>query len=161
MTAGSEVVDLPTDFFTAKVLYAVQGTTNKALVYDNNITNSYDTTLSGGSSTYEPSYYFRGNQLVLRPLPAFTSSVYLLLEYTAFPDTIITGSDVLTASISPLFKELTVMYAVYKCKMKDDLVNNGQTRMPVQAHLADLYHNFKEQVVDRSKYPLKIQTFNP
>lgn len=161
ITSGTETVTLPSDFFSAKALYAVQGTTNKVLVYDNNITLSYDTATNGGSSTYQPSYYFRGNTLVLRPIPGFTSSTYLLLEYTAFPDTIITGSDLLTAAISPLFKELVVMYAIYKCKMKDDLVNNGQTRIPVQAHLSDLYNNFKEQVVDRSKYPLKIQPFNP
>lgn len=163
VTNGTETVALPSDFFTLKALYANQNGLNKILVYDNNMTLSYATAnLQSSPSLYEPTYYFRGNSLVLRPVPAFTSSNgFLVLEYTAFPDTMLSGSDSMTAGISPLFKELVVMYAVYKCKMTDDSVNGAQTRAAVQAHLADLYNNFKEQVVDRSKYPLKIQAFNP
>lgn len=159
--SGTETVDLPSDFFTIKALYSVQNNDRILLRYDNNIVSGYDAATNGGSSNYEPSYYFRGNKLVLRPIPGFSSSTALSLEYTAFPETLLTGSDTMTVAISPLFKELVVMYGVYKAKMKDDLVNGSNTRGAAEAHLADLYNNFKHQVVDRSKFPLRITPFNP
>ena len=67
----------------------------------------------------------------------------------------------MTSGISPMFKELIVMYVVSKAKLKDDLVNGGSTRIPAEQHLSDLYNNFKHQLMERSKAPQYITVFEP
>jgi hypothetical protein len=161
LVSGTGTITLPTDFFSLKTLYKRQGDTDVILAYNNEILDDRVNIGQGSSSSYTPSYYFRGNSLVLNPIPGFSETSGLILEYTAFPETILLGGDSITAFISPLFKEMVVMYAVFKAKMKDDLTSGTQTAAPAQKHLGDLYTNFKHQVSDRSKYPTFIKPFNP
>lgn len=71
------------------------------------------------------------------------------------------GADSLTAGISPIFKDLVVMYAVYKAKLKDDLNNGTNTRTAAEEHLGDLYKNFKHHVEERSKSPQFVTPWEP
>lgn len=161
LVANTETVALPTDFYSVKALYRKQGTARQILRYNNNIIGSYDTTGASGTS-YTPQYYFRVNNLVLRPIPGASETGGLVLEYTSFPEVLLYGGDSLTAGISPLFKELCVVYAAYKCKITDDSTSSGnQTRQALKEHLSDLFEQFKHQVVERSKYPNFITPFNP
>lgn len=158
-----ETVALPSDFFSCKALYSIQNNYNRILRYEPNIVKSYVTTPMSGPNFYEPIYYFRGTSLVLRPIPAFTTTggTGLYLEYTAWPTTLVVGADTLPSGISPMFNELTEMYAVYKAKISMDLTNGGNTRAAAEKHLGDLYANFLEQVTGLSKYPLCITPWNP
>lgn len=162
IVSDSETVDLPTDFFEVRSLYKKANTEYKIMKYVNDFTDSF--TNQGGTSgtAYLPYYFFRGNAIVLRPVPNFSETAGLRLEYTAFPETLIWGGDQLTSGISPIFKELVVMYIVYKAKLSDSANNgdaNGHTI--VAAHLGDLYQKFKETVGYRSKYPITIKPWNP
>lgn len=161
IVSGVDLVALPSDFFQIKKLYIKQNTFYKVLAYDNDVTASYETAQGTAAPSYEPYYYFRGNNIVLRPVPGFNATAGLRLEYTALPDTIITGGDSLTSSISPVYKELVVLHAVYKAKCKEDLVNNSNTSQKVAALLSDSYAKFKETVGRRSKYPQSVLMFNP
>lgn len=162
IVSGTETVALPSDFFSCKALYKVQPTQDVLLRYDNQILDSRrNITDSSSSTSYEPTYYFRATNLVLNPIPGFSETGGLSIEYTAFPDTILFGTDSMTAGIAPVFKELVVMYAVFKAKMADDLHSGTQSAGPAQKHLGDLYTNFKSQVADRSKYPIFVKPFNP
>lgn len=160
IVSGQEEVDLPTDCFEVRALYKVQSQRNVMLVYDNNLTKSYGTVDNTGGDTYAPSYYFRGESLVLRPVPQFNETAGLLLEYTAFPETLITGQDSMTRGISPVFKELVVKYACYQAKLKESSVRGGDTFLPVERHLSSLFEQFKRSVDNRSKYPQFIKPFD-
>ncbi len=162
VVSGTETVALPTDCFAIKALYKVQGTVNRRLEYRQNVTQDYDNTSSNtGGATYEPYYYLRANNLVLRPIPGFSETNSLVIEYTAYPSVLVYGGDTLDAGISPLFKELVVMYIVAKAKLQDDLSGGGSSRVPAQEHMADLYRNFKHQLIERSKAPQYITPFSP
>lgn len=158
---GQEEVALPTNCYEVRTLYIKQTDRNALLRYDNNLTDSYSTRNNSSGNNYQPSYYFRGEALVLRPLPNFDSPAALILEYTQFPETLITGGDVLTRGISPIFKELVVKYAVYQARLRESSVKGGDTFLPVERHLADLFQNFKSVVNSRTKYPVYIKPFNP
>lgn len=159
---ATETVALPVDCFAIKALYKVQNQVNRRLEYRQNIMMDYDNSSSNtGSTTYEPYYYIRGNNLVLRPIPGFSETSGLVLEYTAFPSVLVYGGDTMDSGISPLFRELIVMYVVSKAKLKDDLAGGGNSRAPAEAHLADLYNNFKHQLMERSKAPQYITVFEP
>lgn len=159
ITLGDDTVDLPSDCFEVRALYAVQPDRKVLLRYKNNLTESFETTGDSGSSYYAPYYYFRGNSLVLRPIPQFTQTGGLYLEYTKFPETLITGQDTLTSGISPVFKELVVMYAAYKAKLKESMVLGGDTYLPAERHLSTLYADFERQIAGRSKYPQAVVPF--
>lgn len=161
LVANQETVPLPTDCYEVRALYIVQTDRNAILRYDNNITDSYTTLNNSGGNNYQPTYYFRGEDLVLRPMPNFSNPAALVLEYTKFPETLITGGDVLTKGISPIFKELVVKYAVYQAKLRESSVRGGDTYLPVQKHLSDLFQNFKNIANARTKYPQFIKPFNP
>lgn len=162
ITNTVETVPLPTDCFAIRALYKVQGSINRRLEYRQNILEDYGNDSStNGAANYEPYYYLRGNSLVLRPIPGFTEVGGLVIEYTAFPNVLVYGGDTLDAGISPLFKELVVMYVVAKAKLKDDLSSGGSSRLPAESHLSDLYTNFKHQLSERSKAPQYITAYEP
>lgn len=161
LVQGVDTVALPSDCFYVKALYRVESGRNKMLNYSNNLTEDYDTQGMGSGGSYEPSYYFRGNNIVLRPVPPASETGGLLLEYTSFPETMISGNDQLTSNISPVFKELVVMYAVYKAKVKESLVNGRNTAAMATEHLAQVYKKFRESVSSRSKYPVYTRPFIP
>jgi hypothetical protein len=156
-----ETVALPTDCFEVRSLYRVRNGSNDILRYNNNISKGYSTQGGNSGDSYLPYYFFRGNDIVLRPIPGFAETGGLILEYTAFPETLITGLDTMTNKISPIFKELVVKYCVYQAKLKESSVMGGDTYRPVEAHLADLFRMFKETVGGRSKFPQFISPFNP
>lgn len=160
--SGTETIALPVDCFSVKALF-IQLTTGEMvpLVYRQNFTDSYDSTVATSQAGYVPYYYLRGNDIVLRPAPGFNATNNLTLEYTALPTTLIYGGDTLTAGISPIFKELVVMYAVFKAKLTDDLVNNGTSSQAAGTHLGNLYQKFKNAIAERSKYPQFIAPFIP
>lgn len=160
-TSGSATVDLPTDCFSVKAVYFRQGTINRRLDYKNSVVDDTDS-VAAAQGNFEPSYYFRGNKLVLRPTPGFTSTDSpITLEYTKYPTVLVYGADTLDSGVSPLFKQLLVAYAVTEAKRKDDLVNNGNTRSAAESHLGDLWQNFRHQLSERSKAPQYITPFEP
>lgn len=161
LVANQEEVPLPDDCFEVRSVFKVKNNYNEMLRYQNNVSRSYDTSTNNSAQDYTPYYYFRGNNIVLRPIPGFNETGGLVLEYTQFPETLITGGDILTSGISPIFKELVVAYCVYKAKLKESSVRGGETYVPIQAHLADLYKNFKLAISARSKYPQFVLPHDP
>lgn len=162
-TNAVETVALPTDCFAVRGVWFQQGTINRRLEYRQNITEDYSNSSStNGQANYEPYYYFRGNNLVLRPIPGFTSTNGpLVVEYTAYPSLLVFGGDIMASGISPLFKELIVMYIVCKAKLKDDLSNGGNTRVPAQQQFGELFKNFRHQISERSKAPQYVTPYEP
>lgn len=161
LVANQETVDMPADFFMIKTLHRVIGNDRIILEYNAGVSENWYANTSGVSAYYEPSYFLRVNQLVLRPFPPQDETGGLLLEYTAFPETIIFGGDVMSAGISPVFKELIIGYTVYKAKYQEDLTNNSSTSAKAAAHLQYLETIFKETVGNRSKYPQFTVPYNP
>lgn len=160
VVSGVETVALPSDCFVVKGLWVVQNNRNTILPYKNNEVDSYDTNVSSGSQGYEPYYFFRGNNLVLRPAPGFSQTAALVLEYMQFADNMIDVGDTLNTSISPMFKELVVAYAVYKAKLKESLVNGNQNYQVAEGHMGKLYAQFELTVGERSKYPQFVRPYS-
>lgn len=168
IVANQDTVDLPTGCYEVRAVYKVQPNQNVMLKYRNNLTEGYLTNPTDASSgnNYSPYYYFRGDSLVLRPVPSFSevggaATGGLLIEYTHVPDTLIVGGDTMTSKISPVFKELIVKYMCYQAKLKESSVLGGNTYAPVGALLVELERQFKESVGGRSKYPQFIVPFSP
>lgn len=158
---GSETVALPTDCFVVKALRKKVNNGFEILSYQNDITQSYS--IQGGttSEAYMPYYFFRGNNLVLRPTPQFNETAGLELEYMQFPDVMTGAANSLTDQVAPIFKQLLEMYAVYKAKLKESLVNGVNMHAIPQQHVAELYQNFKDAIWYRSKNPVFTVPYNP
>lgn len=161
IVSDTETVDLPTDFYEVIRLYKKTNDSYEILSYQNNLTDGYTTQGGSGGSTYFPYYFFRGNKLVLRPTPNFSETAGLRLEYIQFPDTMVNGGDSLTSSVSPIFKQLIEMYAVYKAKVQESLTNNTNLYGPAQENLTSIYGMFKTAISGRSKSPQYTVPFNP
>jgi hypothetical protein len=161
IVSGTETVALPTDCFEVRALYKKVNNGFEILPYSNDLTLGYST--QGGASTelYRPLYFFRDNNLVLRPTPQFSETAGLRIEYIRFPDTLVNGGDSLSTQISPVFKQLIEMYMVYKAKVKESLVNGVNTVTFAQDQLGKIYTLFKEAIVNRSKYPRYTVPYNP
>lgn len=156
-----ETVALPSDFFEVRALYIQRSGGWAILDYENNLTDGFFTNSGTSGNTYSPYYFFRGNNLVLRPTPNYSATAELRLEYVQFPDTMINGGDTLTNQVAPIFSELIEMYAVYKAKLKESTVNGVTMQTGPAQNLADLYTQFKEVVNKRSQYPEYVVPFNP
>ncbi len=158
-----ETVALPVDCFAVKAVYWTQSQIKRRLEYRPNVMMDYDASnTNSGQTTYEPYYYFRGNSLVLRPIPGFTSTDGpLIIEYTAYPSVLVYGGDTMDAGISPLFRELIESYVISKAKFRDDLSGQGQGYMLANSRMVDLFRQFQHQVVERSKAPLYTTPFEP
>jgi hypothetical protein len=151
-TANTDTISVPSDFFKAKNLYIKTTTGYDLLSYRNNLTSGYSTTGGGTSSdTYHPDYSFRGRSIVLHDTPNFTST----------GGTMITGGDSLTASVSPVFKDLIVMYAVYKAKLRESMSVGVNTFSAALQNLNDLFTAFKEAVSQMSANPTFTVPWNP
>lgn len=161
IVSGADLVALPTDCFEVKVLYKKVTNGYVALDYVNNLNQDYSSTTSSSSNTFFPSYYFQGNNIMLRPVPNFSETSGLRLEYIQFPETLVNGGDSLTSQISPIFKQVVEMYAVYKCKLSESLVNGVSVHEVAASNLAELYKSFKDAIALRSKNPTYVQPFNP
>lgn len=161
-TAGTETIDLPSDFFKIKNLYILRSDGYRLLSYRNNLTKDYSTSGETSGEMYCPVYFLRADTIVLHPVPNFTSTdERFLLEYVQFPTTMITGGDSLTTNVSPVFKDLIVMYAVYKAKMRESLVNGVDTSALALQNLNDLFTAFKEIVGKQSANPTYVIPFSP
>lgn len=160
LVANTETVALPTDCFSVKALYKTMNQGYSILKYRNNILDSYSTTTQSGDS-YIPYYYFRGNNIVLRPVPGASETGGLLLEYVQFPETMVNGGDSLTAQVAPVFKDLIQMYAVTKAKTKESLVTGVDTTALAKSNLTDLYMAFKESIQTRAASTSSTLPFNP
>lgn len=161
IVANQETVPLPTDCFTVKNLWKKVTNGYIILNYRNTVTDSYNTQGGTSSESYLPWYYFQGSNLVLRNTPNFSETAGLRLEYIQFPTTMIYGGDTLTNQVSPVFKELIIMYAVFKAKLKESLVNGGSMHVPAAQQVQALYQSFKDVIQNRSKNPTFVIPFNP
>lgn len=161
IVTDTETVALPTDCYQVRALYKKVNNGYIILPYINDLTNTYSTQGGGDTSTYQPGYFFRANNIVLRPIPNFSETSGLRLEYIQFPDTLVNGGDQMTAQISPVFKQLIEMYAVYKAKLKESLVNGVAVHAVAKENLGEIYSLFKEALTQRSKYPQFTVAFNP
>jgi hypothetical protein len=161
-TQDTETIALPSDFFKIKNLYIKRSQGYDILQYRNNLTAGFSTAGGTGSETYTPDYYLRGTSLVLHPTPNYTSTGgTFLLEYVQFPTTMITGGDSLTTQVSPIFKDLVVMYAVYKAKMRESLTSGVDTSALALQNLNDLFTAFKEIIGQMSANPTYVTPWNP
>jgi hypothetical protein len=163
IVANTETVALPTDCFEVRGLYILRDNGWEILNYANNVTTGFITTGGGGAGTqtYLPSYYFQGNNLVLHPVPNFSQTGALRLEYVQFPDQMVNGGDAMSNQVSPVFKQLIEMYAVYKAKMKQSMVSGTDLTAIPKANLAEIYTSFKATINKRSQYPEFVVPFNP
>jgi len=161
VVANTETVALPSDCFQIKNLYKKITNGYVLLPYRNNLTEGYSTQGGPSNETYFPSYYFRANNLVLHPVPTGSETAGLRIEYLSFPDQMVWGGDSLTSQVSPIFKQLLIMYAVYKAKLRESLVNGVNTYVVAQQHLGELYKIFKDSIAKRSKNPVYSIPFSP
>lgn len=161
VVSGVETVDLPADCFEVKAVYKAVTNGYVVLPYRNSTSDSYTTQGGSGTETYFPSYYFRENSLVLRPVPNFSQVAGLRIEYIYFPDMLQNAGDVMSDNMLPIFKQLIEMYAVYKAKVKESLTNGTDTSALAKQNFNELYTLFKDTVQNRSKYPQYIKPFTP
>ena len=161
IVSGTETVALPVDCFAIKALYKVQNTVNKRLEYKQSVLEDYDNSGTNSGSTYEPFYFLRANNIVLRPIPGASETAGLVIEYTSYPDVLVYGGDIMTSGISPMFKELIVMYTVSKAKLKDAISGGGSGLEIANSHRDDLFRAFKHQLSERSKAPQYTTPFEP
>jgi hypothetical protein len=161
LVAGTEEVSLPTDCFEVRTLWRKVTNGYVALPFRNRVDEGYSTLNTGGGDSYVPYYYLRQNKIVLRPQPDFSETAGLKLEYIQLPDTIVFGGDSLTNQISPVFKQLIEMYAVYKAKLKESLVNGTNLHVHAESNMNTIYKAFKDTIGNRAYSPTFVKPFNP
>lgn len=161
VVSGVETVALPSDCFEVKGVYKAVSNGFVVLPYRNYTSDSYTTQGGSGTEIYFPSYYFRENSLVLRPVPNFSQTSGLRIEYIYFPDMLANAGDVMSNNVIPIFKQLIEMYAVYKAKVKESLTNGTDTSALAKRNFDELYILFKDTVQNRSRYPQYIKPFTP
>lgn len=161
IAANTETVAMPSDFFQIKNLWKTVTNGYEILPYMNNVTEGYSTQGGTSSNAYRPSYYFRGNSIVLRPIPNFAETAGLKLEYVQFPETMVNGGDSMTSQVSPIFRQVIEMYAVFKAKLKESMVSGVVVHKIPEAHLGDLLKMFRDAVANRSKNPSYVIPFSP
>jgi hypothetical protein len=162
ITSGAETITLPSDFFEVKGVWKVVADGRVPLDYRNNLNEGVVTTGGGnGSESYFPDYSFLENKLKLNPLPDYSETGGLYLEYIYFPETMLNAGDTLSANVAPIFGELIEMYAVYKAKMQESLVTGVDTSALAKANLNELYKQFAESIKNRSKNPTYVKPWSP
>lgn len=161
-TANVDLIALPTDCFQVKAAYIQRPQGWSILSYQNDLTHGYWTNTGNGSpNVYQPYYFFQGNNMVLRPVPNVTGTNAIKLDYIQFPDQMVNGGDSMTNQVSPVFKQLIEMYAVYKAKLKQSMVSGTDLTALAAKNLADIYESFKNTIMPRSAYPIFTDPFNP
>jgi len=161
ITAEQETVALPTDFYELKTLHKKVTNGWVSLNYNNPLEEGFSTKGGTSSNTYIPYYFFRGQELVLRPTPNFSETGGLLLEYIQFPDTMVNGGDTLTNQVSPIFRDLIIMFAVYKAKFQESQATGISNHQNAAGELGALVTQLQDAVALRSKAPQYIKAFNP
>lgn len=161
-TANSDLVALPSDCFQVRNVYIQRSQGWSHLDYINDLTHGYWTSSgSGAPEVYQPFYFFQGNNLVLRPVPNQSATAAIKLDYIQLPDQMFNGGDQLTNQVSPVFKQLLEMYAVYKAKLKQSMVSGTDLTALPKANLAEIYSSFKNTIMPRSASPIYTDPFNP
>lgn len=161
IVANSETVALPVDCYQVKNLYKAVTNGYICLSYRNNTTEGYSTQGGTSSDAYLPEYYFQGTNILLHPIPNFSQTAGLRLEYIQLPTEFVWNGDSLTSQIAPIFKELLIDYAVYMAKWTESLVTGGQTYAPAQSQLDRTYTLFKNTIARRSKNATFVNSFAP
>jgi hypothetical protein len=161
IVTDTDTIALPTDCYQVRTVYKKVTDGYVILPYRNNMTEGYSTKGGTSGNNYLPYYYFRANNLVLRPVPNFSETSGIRLEYIQFPDTMVYGGDSLTNQVSPIFKQVIEMYAVYKAKLRESLVNGTNTYAPAEENLGVLIKQFRDSIQSRSKNPTFVIPFNP
>lgn len=161
IVSGTNTIALPSDFFKIKNVWKKVTDGFIILQYRNNVTESYSTNGGGSAEAFFPNYSFRGNNLLLSPTPNFSETSGIKIEYDAMPDTLLNGADQMTSQISPIFRQVVEMYAVYKAKLTESLVSGVRTSDIAAENLRDLLKQFREVAQKRSKNPTFILPFNP
>lgn len=161
IVSGQEEIPLPTDFFEARTVWKKSDNIFITLPYDNSVTNHVVTQVSNGSSTFFPSYRFRGNTLVLNETPMFSEVGGIRLEYSAFPEELALGTDTTQRDFSPIFKNLLETYVIYQAKLKESLVNGADLTVLIKRKKDELEQKFKEIIAARSKAPQFTIPFSP
>lgn len=161
IVADTETIALPTDCFVVKCIRKKVANGYVILDYRNDVDSSYSTQGGTSSESFFPSYSFRGNNIVLRPTPNFAETAGIEIEYIQSPDVMVAATDTLTAQVTPIFKNLIEMYAVYKSKLKESLVNGIVMHKVPEDNLNALYASFREALSRRSMSPTYITPFDP
>lgn len=161
ITANTETIALPSDCVSVVNLYKKVQDEYVLLPYRPNRTQGYSTKGGNTSTTYLPSYYFRGNNIVLRDTPEFSETAGLLLEYVQFPTIMLYGGDTLTSQVAPIFTQVVEMYGVYKAKLKESMRNGSGVHQVAESNLGTLLTQFKDAVADRARYPKSVEPFDP
>lgn len=161
LVSGTETVALPTDCYQVKNVWMQVNQGWNILPYRNNVSESFSTQGGTDSNTYAPSYEFRENSLVLYPTPNFSATGVLRIQYIYFPDVLMQSGDTASTNMMPIFRQVIEMYAVYKAKVKESLVNGVDTSVLAKTNLGDLYTQFKAVVQQRSKYPQFVSPWSP
>ena len=161
VVANTETMALPADCFEIKAVYKAIPNGYVVLPYRNMESESYTTQGGTGSTTYFPSYYFREDSLVLRPVPNFSETAGIRIEYIYFPDMLANAGDTMSDNMLPIFKQLIEMYAVYKAKLKESLTNGTDTSALAKQNFNELYKLFIDTARNRSHYPQFVKPFNP
>jgi|SRR6185437_3942446 len=156
IVSGADTIALPSDFFVCLGLFKVLPTQNIRLPYINDLTKSYYTSAGTNSETYVPYYFFRGNNIVLRPPPTFNETGGLLLEYIQLPAALTDGADQVTNQICVLFFQCIEKYAIYQAKLKESLCNGVSVHENALANFADLFKQFRELSSKRSRFPTYV-----
>lgn len=161
VTANTETVSLPTDCFEVRALYKKYSNGWSPLPYRPRSDESYNTEGIGDSSAYLMYYFLRSNNIVLRPLPGFSETGGLQLEYISFPDVLVSGGDTLTTQIAPVFRQLIEIFAVYKAKLKESLVTGTAVHKPAEENLSTIYKLFRDAIQLRSLGVTAVKPYNP
>lgn len=162
ITTGTETIALPADCFEVKGVWKVVTSGRVPLSYRNNTSGGVITQPGGGSGgeTYFPSYSFKESALQLNPVPNYSETGGLYLEYIYFPDMLAQSGDMMSANVLPIFKQLIEMYAVYKAKVKESLTNGTNTAELAKQNFDELYVLFRDTVRNRSKFPQFVKPWN-
>jgi hypothetical protein len=160
IVSGAVAIALPSDTFQIKNVYKKVTNGYALLSYNNSVTDGLSDLSTTGDS-YLPAYKFRGNELILNPTPSGNETAGIRIEYIQFPDQMVWGGDSMTAQVSPIFKQLITMYAVYKAKLRESMVNNVATYTAAEKNLGELYGMFKDNISRRSRNPTYVVPFNP
>lgn len=161
VVSGVETIALPSDFFEVKGIWRVTPTGRIPLPYQNNLTDSVVTTSGESGESYLPSYSFIENSIKLNPVPSSSETGALFIEYIYFPETMINAGDTMSANVAPIFSELVEMYAVYKAKTQESLVNGSNMATLANENLAALHNQFVHLIKNRSKNPQFIKPWSP
>lgn len=161
IVANTETIALPTDCFQVKNLWKKVTNGYVSLNYRNSVTDGYSTQGGSNNESFFPAYQFRANNLVLHPTPNFSETSGIKLEYIQFPDQMVWGGDSMTTQVSPIFKQLIQMYAVYKAKLRESMVNGVNLYDVPKSNVNELYVTFKDAIARRSRNPSSVVPFNP